>query len=71
MNTNLLHRIMESRGEFPPGKWDVCKEICLKNEGLQKNITKVLFYKFVVVNRIGVKCLSPHFSFCIRIIKPC
>ena len=46
MNSNLLNRIMESRGEFPPEKWDVYKEILLKNGGLQKNITKVLFISF-------------------------
>ena len=43
MNSNLLNRIMESRGEFPPEKWDDYKEILLKNEGLQKNITELLF----------------------------
>ena len=43
MNSNLLNRIMESRGEFPPEKWDDYKEILRKNEGLQKNIIKVLF----------------------------
>ena len=71
MNSNLLNRIMESRGEFPPEKWDDYKEILLKKWRFTKEYNKSTFYKFVVVNRIGVKCLSPHFSFCIRIIKPC
>ena len=70
MNTNLLNRIMESRGEFPPENEMFIKRFYLKMK-VYKRIKRTTFYNFVVVDRIGVKCLSPHFSFCIRIIKPC